>query len=295
MSALVATLTSLPYTQFRRNKHFYLWYDAFFLVVFGSAVAVMWQTGWTGITTEWDPRLLLFSPIAAHILILAGVWVHNASHGNFPRPINRIMGEICGVIILTRFASWEIVHQRHHKYSDDAEADPHPITPDARGYWAYAWKMVVQVEKVLQDIFFEMYGGKTKGNQRYQKWRATLSFGVTYVLMPIFWFTLLGAPAFVMLFIPASIAGVLHLIHFNWSTHNPWSPDGDHRPVNLNHGFYRVGNWLWHGIYWHGNHHKSAGLFNPGDMPAHKALPIIRPGDRTDHYPAKKVRKKKAA
>jgi hypothetical protein len=46
MSALVATLTTQPYTQFRRNKHFYLYYDLFYLVVFGALVAAMWQSGW---------------------------------------------------------------------------------------------------------------------------------------------------------------------------------------------------------------------------------------------------------
>jgi len=36
--------------------------------------------------------------------------------------------------------------------------------------------------------------------------------------------------------------------------------------VNLNHGFYKVGNWIWFGIYMHANHHKIAKLFNPAKM-----------------------------
>jgi len=49
-----------------------------------------------------------------------------------------------------------------------------------------------------------------------------------------------------------------------------------------------IGNWLWHGIYWHGNHHQKTSLFNPGDMD--KSLPVIRPGDLTEHYPRKKTK-----
>ena len=40
----------------------------------------------------------------------------------------------------------------------------------------------------------------------------------------------------------------------------------DFKPVNLNHGYYKIGNLIWHGIYWHANHHKRANLFNPGKM-----------------------------
>ena len=140
MSAIVATLTSLPYTQFRRNRYFYVWYDAFFIVLCGAIIAAVYQTGWQGIPLTWDWRLLLLLPIAAHLQILCSVWIHNATHNNFPRTLNRIVGEICGFIVLTRFASWEIIHQRHHKYSDDPTDDPHPIVPEASGYWPYLWK-----------------------------------------------------------------------------------------------------------------------------------------------------------
>ena len=295
MSTIVATLTSLPYTQFRRNKHFYLWYDAFYLTLAGSSIALMLVTGWSGLTATWDLRLLLFLPLACHLQILCSVWIHNATHNNFPRAINRLVGEICGLVVLTRFASWEIIHQRHHKFSDDPEDDPHPIVAHASGYWPFLLKTVVGVEQQLQRMYFEMFGGETPENKRYQSYRAVLSFTTSFVLLPIAWCLFLGAPAFVMLFVPASLVGFFHLIHFNWSTHNPWSPSHDYRPVNLDHGFYKVGNLLWHGIYFHGNHHQKASLFNPAKMPADKALPVILPGDATDHYPRKKTKARKAA
>jgi fatty acid desaturase len=290
MSAIVATLTSLPYTQFRKSKFFYLWYDSFFLSLGLLAIYAMWVAGWQGFSLAWDWQLLLLLPIACQIQILCSVWIHNATHNNFPRAINRLVGEVCGVVVLTRFASWEIIHQRHHKYSDDVDDDPHPILPGFTGYWRYLARTVVAVEEQLQRMYFETYGGKTEQNIRYQKYRAVLSFSTSFVVLPVCWYMLLGAPAFVMLFVPASLVGFFHLIHFNWSTHNPWSRQNDFRPVNLNHGFYWIGNLLWHGIYFHGNHHQKASLFNPAKMPADKALPVIRPGDATDHYPRKKTK-----
>jgi len=289
MSTIVATLTSLPYTQYRKNRYFYVWYDAFFIVLCGSLIALMVASGWQGVAVGWDPRLLLLLPLAAHVQILCSVWIHNCTHGNFPRLINRIVGELCGFVVLTRFASWEIIHQRHHKYSDDVEMDPHPITATERGYWKYLWKTIIGVEAQLQKMTFEMFGD-TDENRAFEKKRAVVSFSVSFILLPVTWYVILGAPVFVMVFLPASLVGFFHLVHFNWSTHNPWSPDADFRPVNLDSGFYRIGNLLWHGIYFHGNHHQKTNLFNPAKMAEAKALPVIRPGDRTEHYPRKKTK-----
>jgi stearoyl-CoA desaturase (delta-9 desaturase) len=286
-ASLVSTLTSLPYTQFRRSATFYLWYDAFYAVLTLSLIALMHATGFAGLTATWSWELLLLLPLACHAQILCSVYIHNATHTNFPRAINRIVGELCGVVVLTRFASWEIIHQRHHKYSDDAESDPHPIVPGATGYWRYLGRTVVSVEAQLQKMFFEQFGDDAR-SRRFQRYRAVGSFTTSFLLLPYAWYLLLGAPAFVLVFLPASLVGFFHLIHFNWATHNPWSPTGDHRPVNLDSGFFRVGNLLWHGIYFHGNHHEKASLFNPVELEAERALPVIVPGDRTDHYPPPK-------
>ena len=290
MSAIVATLTSLPYTQYRRNRYFYVWYDSFFIVMCGALIALMVTSGWQGLYQSWDPKLLLWLPLAAQAQILCSVWIHNCTHNNFPRLINRIVGELCGIVVVTRFGPWEIIHQRHHKYSDDAELDPHPITPGHTGYWKYLLRTVIGVEEQLQKMFFEIHGD-TPENHAFEKRRAVVSFAVSFLLLPTTWYFFLGAPLFVMLFVPAAVIGFFHLVHFNWSTHNPWSPNGDHRPVNLNSGFFKIGNLIWHGIYFHGNHHKKTSLFNPGDMREDKALPVIRPGDRTDHYPRKKTKR----
>lgn len=290
MSTIVTTLTSLPFTQFKRNRYFYVWYDLFFIVTCGALLAALVGSGYQGLATEWDVRWLLLLPIVCHLQILCSVYVHNATHNNFPRSVNRIVGELCGFVVLTRFASWEILHQRHHKYSDDDDNDPHPITEEARGYFPYLWATIVGVEAQLQRMVFEMFGD-TPENRQFERMRAVVSFSVSFILLPLTWYYLLGPVLFFTLFIPAAAVGFFHLVHFNWSTHNPYSPDADFRPINLNDGFYRVGNLIWHGIYMHGNHHKNAGMFNPGTMAEDRALPIIRHGDSTDHYPKKKAKK----
>lgn len=270
MTALVSTLTSLPFTQLRRNRHFYLYYDGFYAALCVAALAAMHFGHHEAFVQRWDVRLWLFLPLAIHAQILCSVFIHNCTHNNFPRAVNRLVGEICGVVVLTRFASWEVIHQRHHRFSDDIEKDPHPVIPS---YWGFAVKTVVGVEKQLQAIYFDLFGD-TPANHRYERIRAYVSYATNLLLIAT-WYVFLGPIAFFFLFVPASIVGFLHLVHFNWSTHNAFSPGKDFKPVNLNHGYYWIGNIVWHGIYMHANHHKRTNLFNPARMKG--SLPITPP------------------
>ncbi|MRG96028.1 fatty acid desaturase [Polyangium spumosum] len=270
MTAIVSTLTSLPFTQLRRNRYFYLWYDGFYLVLCAALIALMVTTGFQGLVPTWDNRLWLVLPVACHLQILCSVFIHNATHNNFPRALNRIVGELCGMVVLTRFASWEVIHQRHHRFSDDVEKDPHPVGPS---YWRFLVDTIVNVEHQLQQIYFDLYGD-TPENRRYERLRAYVSYGTNLLLIAT-WFLFLGKVGFFFLFVPASIVGFFHLVHFNWSTHNAFSPSGDFKPVNLDHGYYKIGNLLWFGIYMHANHHKRAGMFNPAKM--QPSLPITPP------------------
>jgi fatty acid desaturase len=258
VTAIVSTLQSLPFTQLKRGRLFYLWYDLFYAAVCVVLLLAMHTSGFHSLTQSWDPRLLLLLPFVCHVQILCSVYIHNATHHGFPRIVNRIVGEVCGLVVISRFASWEIIHRRHHRFSDDVERDPHPVEPS---YWRYVIHTIVGVERQLQRIFFEIHGD-TPENHAYERRRAYLSYA-TSILLIATWFRLLGAPAFVLLFFPASIVGVLHLIHFNWVTHDASSKARSYRPVNLNDGFFFVGNLLWHGIYMHANHHRKPGMFNP--------------------------------
>src|SRR6185436_17761420 len=162
-------------------------------------------------------------------------------------------------------------HQRHHRYSDDLDKDPHPVVS---GYWSFLIKTVIGVEKQLQKIFFELHGGDTAENRAFEKRRAYVSYA-TNILLVATWYVFLGPIGFWFLFVPSSVIRFLHLVHFNWSTHNAFSPDKDFRPVNLDHGYFKIGNLIWFGIYMHANHHKRANLFNPARLAP--SLPIEPP------------------
>src|SRR6478609_3054749 len=159
------TLTVLPYNQHRKNRYFYLAYDGFYFVLAAALVALMVGTGWHGLVREWTPACWLALPLVTYAQIVCSIFVHNATHGNFPRAINRVVGEICGVVVLTRFASWEIIHQRHHRFSDDPVKDPHPVEPS---YWKFLWHTIYNVEHQLQTIYFELYGDSPE-TRKYEK------------------------------------------------------------------------------------------------------------------------------
>lgn len=261
MAAIRTTLTSLPFTQLRRNRYFYLYYDGTYAVACVVALASMRVWHHQPLVQHWDPRFWLLLPFVCYAQILCSVFIHNATHNSFPRAINRIVGEICGIVVLTRFASWEVLHQRHHRYSDDIEKDPHPVVPS---YWSYVVKTISSTERTLQRIYFELYGDSEK-NHRYELRRAYMSYATNLLLIAV-WYTFLGPIAFGFFFVPSALVGMLHIIHFNWSTHNATSKLRDFHPVNLNHGFFKLGNKIFFGIYMHANHHKRANLFNPAKM-----------------------------
>ena len=271
MTAIVSSLTSLPFTQLKKSRRFYVRYDLFYAT---ACIALLVSTRWfgfCGLTSSWDLRLLYLFPFVCQAAILCNVYVHNATHQSFPRALNRIIGELCALVVMSRFASWEIIHRRHHRFSDDVHKDPHPVVAN---YWRYVIHTIVGVERQLQHIFLELHGD-TAENRRYERRRAILSY-TTSVLLVTTWYALLGAPAFFLLFFPAWVLAVLHLVHFNWCTHDARSPTKDYRPINLNRGFYRLGNLAWHGIYMHANHHRRPAVFNPLRIEASGAVRVHR-------------------
>ncbi len=266
-AAQVSTFATLPFTQLRQNRYFYLYYDGVYAAAFVAIIAACTSYGWKGLIGEgavFGPmqlHYLLWFPVVAYLGILCNVFVHVCTHSSFPRPFNRIIGELCGMVILTRFASWEVLHQRHHRYTDDLENDPHPVVPS---YWSFAWHHIVGLEKFIHQAVFDLHGD-TVENRKFESLRSLLSFG-TGVLLVATWVTVLGWQAFLMFFLPAIVLGFFQLVHFNWSTHNAKSPTADYRPVNLNHGLFKLGNKLFFGIYMHGNHHKFPNALNPAKV-----------------------------
>jgi len=270
VTALLSTFTTLPFAQLRRNRYFYFYYDGFYALFCVTAIAACHLAGYTGIIHQWRWEYMALFPVVLYAGILSNVFVHVCTHNSLPRPWNRLVGELCGMVILTRFASWEVLHQRHHRYSDDLVKDPHPVSPS---YWKFVAHHITGLEPQLHQSVFDLYGD-TPQNRKIEKIRSVVSF-LTGVLLVFTWYTVLGTTAFVAFFIPALVAGVLHLVHFNWCTHNSFSPIHDFKPVNLNHGFYKIGNKLFFGIYMHANHHKRANVLNPATITP--SLPITPP------------------
>lgn len=248
--------SSLPFAQFRRDPRFYLKYDAVHLVGSLALIVFVTMSGYGAPT--WQSWMFALVFPAIYLVIMAQVFIHNASHGNFPKAVNRIVGEICGVIVLTKFASWEVVHRRHHRYSDDPTRDPHPAE---RSYWRYAINTLMNVEKQLQQQYFDVWGD-TQQNRQSEKVRSFVSF-LSGVAIAAAWFVLLGPGLFFFVYLPAFVLAALFVIHFNWSGHNAHLPDTKIEPANLDTGWFWFGNRLFFGIYYHGNHHKVARAFNP--------------------------------
>jgi len=253
-------LTQHPFQQFKKDRHFYLRYDAFYLAACVGMSALMLATHFRSITAgvEWNPwHFVVGVPVILYLLICAHLWIHNATHGNFPKSINRLVGEVLGVIVFVRYASWDIVHMRHHRFSDDSGKDPHPTYPS---YWKSFFHSIVYVERQLQQQYCDVWGD-TEENRKYEAFRARVSYG-TNIVLALAWYLFLAPVGFFAFFLPLNIIAAAFVGHFNWSTHNG-AAGRDFRPVNLNHGYFWLGNKLFTGIYFHANHHKRPNLFNP--------------------------------
>lgn len=260
MSALTRALTAPTYSLFRKNPRFYLMYDGFWLIVCSTLLAGFALTGFEPLLPGPSLTYLAVFPVLLFALIWAHLTIHNCTHGNLPKAINRLVGEGLGIIVLVRFASWEIVHMRHHRHSDDRDLDPHPNFPS---FWRTAAHTVVRVEQQLFAQYFDFWGD-TPENRAKERARARVSYGTNLVLGAV-WAWVLGPWFFVLVFVPANLLAGLFVIHFNWVTHNGEAAKTveDMRPVNLQGRRYRIGNALFCGIYAHETHHAKPYLFNP--------------------------------
>lgn len=260
MMTLPKFATALPSNQFSKNRAFYLQYDGFYAVFCAALFAIMQSTNTPYLVNDWTAANWIIFPFACYFQILCSVFIHNASHANFPKAINRLVGEFCGLVVLTRFASWEIIHRRHHKYSDDRARDPHPVQ---RSYWKFTWATITNVERQLQQNFKDLFGD-TPENTRFESRRALVSYATNLILIAA-WYRLLGPLGFFGYFVPASIIGFLHLMHFNWTTHDATNAQQDYRPIDQDTGIYWLGNRIFFGIYNHGIHHRCTRIFNPAN------------------------------
>ena len=271
-------LLSQPSAAYLRDPYFYFKYDSVWLGVLALVCAATYLSGWSGFALDlsWRSGTSFFLPwllAAAYVQVMCGVFIHNCTHVNFPRKINRIVGEICGLVVGTRYASWEILHRYHHLHSDDIERDPHPVT---RSFWLFFFKtMLGNLESNLHRQYYERWG-ENKVHRRRETLRSLFSFFTGLALM-FTWYRLLGMEGFFLVYAPALVFGALHVSHFNWVTHNAnmkgadakdAGPDGDQlvtdfRPINIDTGVYWLANRILFGLYMHANHHSYTMYFNP--------------------------------
>lgn len=256
----MSVLTAHPIGQFRKNPNFYLMYDGFWFLVCASILVSFWAVDFQPLLGAPALWWLGVAPVLLFCLIWAHLTIHNCTHGNLPVSINRIVGEMLGLIVVVRFASWDIVHMRHHAHSDDRVKDPHPNFPS---FWKTVIHTVVNVELQLFQQYFETWGD-TPANRAKERRRAWMSYGTNIVLIAV-WGWLLGPQFTLLVFAPCNLLAGLFIIHFNWSTHNGEAAKSldDMRPVNLAALRYRLGNKLFAGIYAHQTHHERPRLFNP--------------------------------
>jgi stearoyl-CoA desaturase (delta-9 desaturase) len=253
-------LTAHPIGQFRKNPNFYLMYDGFWFLVCAAILATFWATGFTPLLGQPQLWWLAVAPVLFFGLVWAHLTIHNCTHGNLPHAINRIVGELLGLMVVVRFASWDIIHMRHHKYSDDRVKDPHPNFPS---FWKTVVHTIVNVESQLFQQYFDVWGD-TPENRARERRRAWMSYGTNIVLVAV-WAWLLGPWFALCVFAPCNLLAGLFVIHFNWSTHNGEAAKTieEMHPVNLTGPYYRLGNKLFAGIYAHKLHHERPGIFNP--------------------------------
>jgi fatty acid desaturase len=264
---LTTVFRKYPMVAFRQTRWFYPIYDGTWLLFLGAVILALhaWRRngGPTGIVAEFSdfrPSYLLAIVPVTYFLITCNLFAHNVAHRNFPKAVNRIIGEVVALMVLTRYASWEIIHLRHHQYSDQPGKDPHDCRP---GFFTrFLPYFLMNVERQLKQQFFDFHGGRTPENVRFERWRAVLSFGTNVALIYAI-LLVLGAPVFCLIFLPAQVVTIIHLAHFNWATHNGFSPTRDYHPLNLDHGLYWLGNRIFFGIYYHANHHRVVKAFNP--------------------------------
>lgn len=208
--------------------------------------------------TGWH---LLLIPLGIYLGGLSAVFIHNATHQSFP---NRWLGDLCGSIAglhqLWGYRGWKLIHLIHHQYSDHTEWDPHPTKGET--FWRYTKKMFVRSSRTISRRYREHWSDSAR-TRTLQRVTVALFFAMAGLFL-LFWFLLLGPAAFVFGYVPSYIANHLLFAHINFFCHPLDEESGETKAANLTHGwYYPLANALWHGIYFHGNHHRKPNYFNP--------------------------------
>lgn len=203
--------------------------------------------------------LVVLLPLTWALGVVAGVCVHNASHEQFrPRWLNRPLGELMCWVLRSNLMGWTLVHGYHHRHADDPQRDPH--SPGNQTFWGYA----NQMGRVCY-LYLDARHRETHHLPKSYYVLPGIAGAISFALMPLSWFMLLGPTAFAAIWLPILCAGSWLFIVVNFHTH-PQGADGRNRTVNLNsRRWQQWTNRVGFGVLVHDAHHRHAHLFDPRD------------------------------
>ena len=208
---------------------------------------------------------IVLSVIAGlYVGIWSNVLIHNASHQMIkPRWLNRLVGELTGLQVLSGFPGFAVLHMEHHIHSDDHDLDPHPNLP-GQTFWQY----IDGTRQRLRQTFSRMYQQTWKNHPEYWgswkkvKWLLPLN----RFLRAAFLLLLLGPREFTFFFITSHVTTQLAFAVINYYSHER-QPQGHVEIKNLDHNWiYWILNRGFAGAFYHRNHHLNPKLFNPMNL-----------------------------
>lgn len=214
-----------------------------------------------------------FGPISfKHFLLtIGGIYfgmlhtalIHNCAHNNFkPRFLNRILGEILSLHMMSGYPGFVIIHLQHHKHADNSELDPHPN--DNLTYWQYLNGLKKNLKKSFLRLYTETWGNDEESLKIWAWVRYLLP--LNRILRAFLILLLFGPVGFSFFYIPSYISSQLTYAHVNYYTHAR-QEDNSVKIINMNHNIiYKVLNKVLIGIYFHKNHHDKPRAFNPQNI-----------------------------
>jgi fatty acid desaturase len=259
--------------QFKRDPNHLLAYCIKTVIVFAALDATLALTlrrfGASSPTLgfAFAPKDLWLPALALLLCGLPSSLMHNCAHGNVGgQRLNKLVGEICGTIMLYGFGGFRLGHLFHHKYPDNPKYDPHP----PRGLSFPEFLVIKATLVVVETAYLEAFGRSptTEANLRWQ----TGLFRAGVVLKVLFWALLLGPKVFVLLYLPLYVGNIFVFAHINYATHVERA-DGQTEIINLHEGlYYRLVNLVSFGGYYHKSHHLRPKAFDPSKVALSSAL-----------------------
>lgn len=217
------------------------------------------------------PEAFHLGPAILYVVggVYAGIWsnvlIHNASHNMIkPAWLNRLVGELAGIQVLSGFPGFAVLHMEHHRHADDEALDPHPNLP-GQTFWRYVDETRARLRLTFVRIYHEAWGQKDLAYLN--SWKKTKwLLPVNRSLRAAFLLLLLGPLGFTFFFISSHITTQLAFAVINFYSHRR-REDGTVEVRNLD------GNWIFwilnrgfSGAFYHRNHHLNPKLFNPMKM-----------------------------